>query len=147
MNESVNETKISKKGRRWIIVLLVIFIPTVLFLGYQLWNASLVISPSQIEHVRIEVNGDSLNSESELFVTFNTDGLHEYSGYWMEKTEHDDSVTLQLYQSFKLTEEKQEVVSIPLDFTNLDGSQVEMNEIEVKGFKSSDTEIIFDSDK
>lgn len=143
----VNETKNSKKRRRWIIALLIIFIPTILFLGYQLWNASLVISPDQIESVRIEVNGNSLNSESEVFVTINTDSLHEYSGHWMEKAEHDDTLTLQLYQSFKLTEKEQETVSIPIDFTSPDGSQTEINKIEVKGFNPSDTEIIFDSNK
>jgi len=47
----VHETKNSKKRQRWIIVLLLIFVPTLLFLGYQLWNASLIVSPDQIESV------------------------------------------------------------------------------------------------
>jgi len=143
----VHETKNSKKRQRWIIVLLLIFVPTLLFLGYQLWNASLIVSPDQIESVRVEVNGESLNSKSEVFVTLNTDSLHEYSGHWIERTENDDTLTIQLYQSFKLAKGRQETISIPIDFEKSDGSQNDINKIEVKGFKPSDTAVIFYSNK
>lgn len=139
----VKETKKSKKRKGWIIALLIIFIPIVLFLGYQLWNTGLVVSVDQIDEVEFELNGEGLNSESQVTVDLTIDNFHEYSGYWLEVSPEKDTIVVQLYQTYSLSGDDQETLTIPMDFLEFEDSQNEIEKIEIKGFNSSDTKIIY----
>lgn len=139
----VKETKKSKKRKGWIIALLIIFIPIILFLGYQLWNTGLVVSVDQIDNVEFELNGEELNSESRLTVDLTLDNFHEYSGYWSEVSPEKDTIVVQLYQNYGLSGNDQETLTIPMDFLEFEDFQNEIEKIEIKGFNSLDTKIVY----
>lgn len=139
----VKETKNSKKRKGWIIVLLLVFIPITLFLGYQLWNASLVVTPNQIENVTVKKNGLQLNSESQIFVTFKPDSFQEYSGYWMETTGADNIISLQVYESYTLSSNNRKAITIPVNLDILEDYPEEVETIEIRGFNSSDIKTIY----
>ncbi|MBM6615813.1 helix-turn-helix domain-containing protein [Desemzia sp. RIT804] len=143
IEDIVKETKNSKKRRRWNIILLLMFIPVTLFLGYRVWSASLVVSPNQIEDVKLKLNGNNLNSESQLLVTLNTDSFHEYSGYWMESTEDSDTITVEFYQDYSLSGKQKERIAVPIDLTHFESSQKKIENIEIKGSDSSNIKVVF----
>lgn len=139
----VKETKKSKKRKGWIIALLIIFIPIILFLGYQLWNTGLVVSVDQIDNVEFELNGEELNSESRLTVDLTLDNFHEYGGYWSEVSPEKDTIVVQLYQNYGLSGNDQETLTIPMDFLEFEDFQNKIEKIEIKGFNSLDTKIVY----
>ena len=110
-----NEVKTSKKRKKLIVIILVLTIPTILFLGFKLWNIGLVVSPDQIRDVEIELNGESLNSESTIELTLEFGNFKEYSGYWIETNDTKDTLEIQVYQNYSLSGNKQEVVDIDLN--------------------------------
>lgn len=139
----VKETKKSKKRKWWIIAILIVCIPLILFLGYQLWNTGLVVSTDKIDNSEVELNGDTINSESQVTVDVTLDRFHEYSGYWTEISPEKDKIIVQLYQKYNLSGNKKESVIIPMDFMEFENAQNGIESIEIKGFSSSDTKIIY----
>lgn len=125
----VKENKNSKRRKSWIIILLAIFIPSTLFLGYKLWQSGLDVSHNQIQNVRIELNGEKLNPESELILNVEFGKFHEYSGYFIDSEEKVITVTLQ--QTWGISDNSQEEIRLPLRILN--SIEQEIEEIEFMG--------------
>ena len=137
-----NEIKNSKKRKKIIITISLIFIPLLLILGYQLWNASLVISSDNIKNSQIELNGESLNSESEIFVTIEVGKFREYIGYWLETGENENVITLEFYQSYSLAAKEKDIITIPVKLDGIE-DRIEEKTIEIKSFNSSKSKTIY----
>lgn len=137
-----NEIKSSKKRKKIIIAILLIFIPLLFILGYQLWNASLVISSDNVKSSQIELNGEVLSSESEILVTIEVGKFREYIGYWVETGENESVISLQFYQNYSLSEKEKETITIPVKLEGLEDI-IEDKTIEIRGFKSSNSKTIY----
>lgn len=140
--EFTNEIKNSKKRKKMIIVISLIFIPLLFILGYQLWSSSLVISPDNIKNSQIEINGEGLNSESEILVTLEVGKFREYIGYWMETGEYENVVALQFYQKYSSSAKEKEIITIPVKLEGMD-DKIKEKSIEIRGFNSSDSKVIY----
>lgn len=128
-----NEIRKSRKRKVWIVILCLILVPTLFYLGYQTWRASKVISPTQISEIQLDLNGELLNSQSEMIATVNVDSWHEYVGHWAEINEDRDTIIIQFYKKIDLfSEASEERINIPIDFDHSLSSQIES--IEVTGF-------------
>lgn len=130
-------TKESKSGRKrkWLIgSLLFISILLTLFLGYQIWLSNQFVSPGQIEDARLLLNGNELNTSSEIVIELDFGNFYTYGGYWMDTNEDKDTIRLELYREMSLLDEENErtkTLTIPLDFLD---SFDEIEKVVIQGF-------------
>ena len=143
VEEITKEVKNSKRRKKIIIAILLICIPVMFFLGYQLWRAGLVVSPNQINNTEIELNGDILNSKSEIMITLELGRFKKYSGYWIETNEAKNTLEVQLYQNYSLSDSQEETLTIPLDILESEELQQGINRITISGFTFFNTEELY----
>lgn len=67
----------------------------------------------------------------------------QYSGYWMETAGADNTISLQVYESYTLSGNSHEAITIPVNLDILQDYQEEIERIEINGFNSSDVKTIY----
>ncbi|MEC6747861.1 helix-turn-helix domain-containing protein [Marinilactibacillus sp. XAAS-LB27] len=129
----VKETKRSRNRKYINIALLILFIPLIVFMGYNLWASGKDVSYKQIKDVQIALNGEAFNKNSEIIITADFDGLHNYGGYMIEGG--NGELTLSLGQYYELSDRSLQKIVIPLEHVISPSEEVKKIELITRGSK------------
>ncbi|MGX7202036.1 hypothetical protein BCR22_05685 [Enterococcus plantarum] len=104
-------SRLRKKQTKIIKLLLLIFVPLILFLSFVIWkeNKSIDVGYSQIESA-------TLSDDKMVSVTIKGNRFYNYKGYMSDFDDQIGEVQIELIQGLGLFSGKKQNIEIPIDF-------------------------------